>query len=539
MVLILNKETTKDKYPNYLMVANRNKIIKYNTSIFRFWKKYILEKNNIWLIQDDLEITDVIFYNNERKYNIIYKKMFIGKKIIYIPIEEYSKFYLDYKIKLSTSIVEMLGVFSIQYIYSKFTSKLISAESYAEYANAIGKNKVLNDLKNEVKNNDFKKYDKTDCPYLFLKINEFEKKLENLWKDEDLISFTDYKSDIDLQHLVRSRLIGNLTEYTLKYEIDFMNNFEIELTSKFYANFAINFKKIINEKLNVSLDILFFRNRDLINSVNIQINEDRCLQLILKGPSPQNYYEELWKNYIDRKQNIPMNNNVNQIESRQELNTIHKDEENIIPDSLNYSFIDKPNNTNIELLHVFIEKYIEKNYKQKNDTDDKNSIHSFYNFIKIADHRKLDEYISEVHTLEDLKEDGEFFLKLRSTAFAALITFDDIGFQKIQNIYLNIFRQNPLINKKNSLCYDFNCTHINCDSPCKKLKRIYIYIIRVYNHSSPSIILTVDFDINPDLTKILHNITLNIVIIPNFTIFQDYVKKEITRYISNQNTLLM
>jgi hypothetical protein len=138
-----------------------------------------------------------------------------------------------------------------------------------------------------------------------------------------------------------------------------------------------------------------------------------------------------------------------------------------------------------------------------------------------------------------LKQDGEFFLKLRSTGFAALIRFDDEGLQKIQNIYLNIFRQNLFINKKDNICYDFNCSHINCDSPCKKLKRIYIYIIRVYNNASPSIILTVDFDLNEELTKILHNITLNMVILPNFTIFQDYVKKEIARYLSNQNTLLM
>lgn len=528
MVKVLDNDTIIDNYPNYLMVATQDKILKYTTSLFRFWKRYILEKNNIWLIRDDLEIRHLFFHNNERKYNVVYKKMLIGKKIIYIPIEDYSKFYLDYKIKLSTSIVEMLGVFSIQYIYKKFTSKLISAESYAEYANVIISNKILNDIKNEVKNNDFKKYHKSDCPYLFLRIDEFEEELKKLWKDEDLISFDNYKNDIDLQYLVRSRLIGNLTEYTLTYEIDFMNNFEISLASRFYANFSIHFNNTVNEKLIVSLDILFFRNRDLINSVNMQTNQDKCLQLILKGPSPQNYYEELWKSYIDRK-----NNNQKKSETKNELDKVE--------DNNNYFFIEKTNNINVnkELLHVFIEKYIENNYKQKNDTDDKNSYYSFYNFIKIADQTKLDEYIEEVHTLDDLKQDGEFFLKLRSTGFAALIRFDDEGLQKIQNIYLNIFRQNLFINKKDNICYDFNCSHINCDSPCKKLKRIYIYIIRVYNNASPSIILTVDFDLNEELTKILHNITLNMVILPNFTIFQDYVKKEIARYLSNQNTLLM
>ena len=51
-------------------------------------------------------------------------------------------------------------------------------------------------------------------------------------------------------------------------------------------------------------------------------------------------------------------------------------------------------------------------------------------------------------------------------------------------------------------------------------------------------IITVEFDIDERLTKILHNITINIVILTNFSIFETFIKKEIQRYLST-NILLM
>ena len=44
MVEILNNHTSKDKYPKYLIVVNQDKIIKYNTSIWRFWKKKVAQQ---------------------------------------------------------------------------------------------------------------------------------------------------------------------------------------------------------------------------------------------------------------------------------------------------------------------------------------------------------------------------------------------------------------------------------------------------------------------------------------------------------------
>ena len=243
------------------------------------------------------------------------------------------------------------------------------------------------------------------------------------------------------------------------------------------------------------------------------------MQLILKGPSAPNYYDKLWKNYIQKDK------------------LIHEQTLEELP-LLQNSYFDENLSSNI-LLFNFVDKYIEEKYKQKSDTDDFKSYYSFYNFIKIADKTVLDNYIKDIRNLDDLDENGIFFLKLRSTALASLVPFDDNGLKIIQNIYLNILRQNTTIHKSTNICYNFHCNHTNCLSPCKLLKRIYIYIIRVYNNACPNSIITVEFDIDETLTKILHNITINIVILTNFTIFKEFVIREITKYKLHFLTMLM
>ena len=497
MVLQLTIETEFNKFPAYLMVVTTNKLHKYLNSPFKWWKRYLLESNGIYLMDENLSLNNILFHNNDKKYNTIYKKMKINDKIIYIPIEEYSKFYLDHKIKISTSIVEMLGVFSIDYHYSELATKLFTLSSFVEYADARIDNKITNDKQNHIKNNDFKLYHKSNCPYLFLKPSVFEEKIKNnnsYFMDKD-----EYDNDFDIQNLVRSRLEANLSEYTLKYEIDYMSNFEISLASKFYGGLGLDIKRNDHKKLNVSLNIHFFRKRDLINSENMDIDNNNCLQLILVGPSPPNYYESLLQLVRIKKTDL---------QPLEEYNV----EKQLLPIN---------NSTNYILLFNFIEKYIEEKYKHKDDNDDYESYYSYYNFIKIAKQPLLEKYMSEVRNLDDLDNNGIFFLKLRSTGFASLLTFDDDGLDKLQKIYLNIFRQYSDIEKLN----ESNSPH---------LKRIYIYMIRVFNNACPNSIIIFDKDIDQRLRKILFNIMINIVVIPNFTIFQQHIITEINKYKHHQ-----
>jgi len=493
MVIQLTKETELDKFPNYLMIVTSHKLNRYLNSPFKWWKRYLLESNDIHLMDENLKLNNILFHNNDKKYNTIYKKMRINDKFIYIPIEEYSRFYLDHKVKISTSIVEMLGVFSIDYNYNELAIKFFTISSSGNYNNASIDGKITNEKQNHIKNNDFKIYNQSNCPYLFLKTSVFEEKIKN--KNSYFMDKEEYDNDFDIQNLVRSRLEANLSEYTLKYEIEYMNNFEISLASKFYVDFGIDIKKNDQKKINVSININFFRKRDLINSENMDIN-NYCLQLILKGPSPDNYYESLLESVKIKKNDQSTSEKYDIVKLR----------------------LNKNNNTNYILLFNFIEKYIQSKYKYSNDNDDYESYYSYYNFIKIAQEETLKQYMSEVRNLDDLDKNGIFFLRLRSTGFASLLSFDEKGFNKLQKIYLNIYRQYSDIEKLN----ESNSLH---------LKRIYIYMIRLYNNvCSPDQIIIFDKDIDETLTKILFNILINIVIIPDFNIFQKYVITEINKY---------
>ena len=118
MVNVLTNNTPFNELPSYLMVVSLKKLDKYLHSSFKSWKRYLLETNGIWLMDETLHYNNLIFHNNDKKYDTVYKKMKMNDVIKYIPIEDYSKLYLDHKIKICTSIVEMLGVFSIHYNYS-------------------------------------------------------------------------------------------------------------------------------------------------------------------------------------------------------------------------------------------------------------------------------------------------------------------------------------------------------------------------------------------------------------------------------------
>lgn len=526
MVNILTNKTLADEFPTYLIIVSTKKMEKYLNSKFKWWKRHLLETDNIWLMDEKTTHPNVMFLNNDKKYETIYKRMRINDDNIYVPIEDYSKFYLDHKIKICTIIVEMLGVITLNYSYSEFTNELIAADSYGEYGFFKLDTKTRNEKINNVKNHDSKIYDKGECPYLFCKPDEFENRLKTL--NKYFMDIEEYDNDFDLRNLVRSRLVGNLSEYTLKYEIEYMNSFEIGLTAKFYVNAGFNFKKMSNKKLNVLLNVKFYRCEDLINSENMRVDDNHCLQLILKGPSPINYYksiigktntEKMIQDIKDSCQNITVNIPA------------------FLDDSTQQSSIRTVDNS---LLSNFIDKYIEEKYKQKKDNDDIKSYYAFYNFIKIAKPAKLDEYMKFVKNLDDLDEDGVFFLNLRSTAFASLLPFNDDGLARLQKIYLNIFRQYSNIEntQAHDVCYNLRCTEANCNSPYRHLKRIFVYIIRAYNNASPDSVLTVNFENDSELCKTLHHLSMNIVIMPNYAIFQNLIKNEIDNYRKNSKYML-
>ena len=118
---------------------------------------------------------------------------------------------------------------------------------------------------------DIKIYNKGHCKYLFKESYEFENKIKQI--NNYIVDEIDFNNDLELRNLIRSRLVGNLVEYDLKYEIDYMSSMEVSLSASFTNsdNAGLNIKQYANKKLNVNLRITFYNYSELINNDNIEL----------------------------------------------------------------------------------------------------------------------------------------------------------------------------------------------------------------------------------------------------------------------------
>jgi hypothetical protein len=89
--------------------------------------------------------------------------------------------------------------------------------------------KINKEEKDTYRNDDIKIYNKGHCKYLFKEPQEFEDKMKKI--NGYLVDGIDFGNDLELRNLIRSRLVGNLVEYDLKYEIDYMSSMEVSLSA--------------------------------------------------------------------------------------------------------------------------------------------------------------------------------------------------------------------------------------------------------------------------------------------------------------------
>ena len=483
------------EYPTYLIILNKHKLKK----IMRAWvyklKKNMLIQNDIYIMMDDynhLADDRILFYNNEKKYKTIYKRLCLRTKNLYIPIEEYSKYYLTFKTKICTSIVENLGVSSIEFKHNEFSHSLINVDSHFSVNNLNTQAHVQSEVKDNYKNDDTKLYNKAHCKFLFCDTEEFEKSIKNL--NNDFLNVNEFNSDLELRNLIRSRLIGNLIEYDLKYEIEFMNSIEVDLATSFMNNnsIGVSLKKMANKKLTVSLHIKFYKYSELINNDNIQLNE-QCLKILVNNEQENKNEQENHKILLNKRHN---------------------------------------------LLNSFVDRFIEKYHREKLFQ---------YKLIKIADQSVIDNLIKNIKTMEDLSTNGFFINAFTSTLIVNLLTFDNEGLEKIQKIYVWIKRHFPQVEQithdnqtdtetqdyeHTSIhkCHIIRCSSKNCDNPLRAVKKILSYIVRVYNRENPSKILTYGLSNSAELLKVLRYITLNLKHFTSYEMFANFTVREINKY---------
>jgi hypothetical protein len=553
--------SSDETHPTYLIVLNEQDFKKIRRALIYKLKKNMLIQNNIHIMLDTYDYRSkdnkVIFFNNDRKYKIVYKRYNLNDKSLYIPIEEYSKSYLDFKTRICTSIVESLGVKSIEFCHNEFTQTLLNIDVNSDVSQIKTRAKLSSEEKDNYSNNDVKLYNKGHCNFLFCEPDEFETKITEL--NSYIMDKLDFENDIELKNLIRSRLVGNLIEYDLKYEIDFMNSIEVDLVTSFMTNVnvGLNFKKMATQKLNINLHIKFYKYSELINNDNLRLNE-RCLQLLVNYNDDEDedddddnkindiasiFHKKMtqseFSDMTDDKNEIKDSNSVHDIvpENNSENNTeCHRE--------INYELDEKYKSMKKEilkkkilmkkksnLLYSFIDRYMEKKCDKV--------ILNNYKMFKITDQKFLNGLIRNIKTMEDLSNNSFFITTISSVLFSAFLTFDDEGLIKAQKIYAWIINNNKEVehipqslDEENTLT---KCSNIRCDDPkCKTVIKpvvtIFSYIIRLYNDNNPDNILTYGLKNSEELSKVLRYISLNLKHITTYNMLTDFVNKHINMY---------
>lgn len=477
-IRILDSSVTE--YPTYLMVVSQTKLSEIINSIFYFYKRLLLSDNNIYLICDDYKDDKIIFYNNNKQYKTVYKKFDIKDKIYYIPLQEYSKFYLNHKIQLCSIIAETLGVEKIKYKYNKFTEEVLNVNGSAGYECVKLKTELNLQKEESTDTKNTFTYLRGECEHLFSSFEDYLLNIENI--TNNFYSKKDINNDFELKQLIHSRLVGNLCRYEIKYETSFLDTKEFKLIADFNINVGFKVKTILKESLCVSLDICFYKTEEMINNLNMTL-ENNCLRLILnKNPRDIN----MMKNYIEK------------------------------------------------YLSSYVSEIDSKTGKVSNN------YFNIYYYIKILNPKLLDLYVEEIKSIDDLLPNGSFFTNLRSTLYASLITFDDIGFQNLQKIYLLLIRDNNLIEvPTNNNCFNIRCAKKQCDCReiYKPLKEIFCYFVRVYNEYNQNNIITYGYKNNKELCKILHYVAMNIKNLTSFNMLKNLITEKILEFkkIHNSN----
>lgn len=487
--------------PTYLIILNEHKLQKIMNAWVYKMKKNLLIQNDIYVMLDSYQHRTnerLLFYNNEKKYKTVYKKFNLNDKALYIPIEEYSKYYLQLKTKICTTILEYLGVKTITFKHNEFTHSILNIDAHTSINNVNISSKINKEEKDAYHNNDIKIYNKGHCKYLFKESYDFENKMKQI--NNYIVDEIDFNNDLELRNLIRSRLVGNLVEYDLKYEIDYMSRMEVDLSASFTTNHntGLNIKQYANKKLNVNLHITFYNYSELINNDNIELKE-KCLQLLVNNDNNSLAYN--YEKYIMEHQK---NNNP-------EIKDIDKE-----------YIIDKYYKQN--LLNSFIDKYMIERVPHKLIE---------YKMIKIADPLYMNSLIGNIKTMEDLSEDGNFLNSFTSLLYATLIPFNTEGLIRVQKIYTWIKRQNnevETINNDPNVCYNIRCDDIECNSTIKYIKPIFCYIIRAYNHKNKDNVLTYDLENSQNFAKVLQYIAINLKHFTTYDIFVKFIIKYINKY---------
>ena len=194
----------------------------------------------------------ICFEEGEIFKNILYKKMEIINKILFIPINKYNIKETEYKIRGFCQIVEELGAKKIEITFQKNDKKISKKDintNLGSEIELIAGNLGLQNAKMEEENEDHKYILKYPL-YNTIILNEksIRKKIK---RKKMIISETMYNSNLELQYLIRSRCRHFITNYSTTFTLDSNSSIDKKIVLKLkYHNIdiGINYEKSNNKK---------------------------------------------------------------------------------------------------------------------------------------------------------------------------------------------------------------------------------------------------------------------------------------------------
>ena len=244
-------------------------------SLFESLKKYDIKCLNYEDRFDYYNNQQCAFNDGEILPNVIYKKMDLGRKNIYFPLESFLIKQVLYKIRSFIQICETLGAKLIKIKYNKIKKKGLNIKEDINIITGSFKTELS---KEEHQDNSIKTlltYDKSVySSELFLCPRQFEKTIKK--KDSHfLISEKDYNTDINLRYLVRSRLISNLNKYSTSFIMNQHSTIDFSLMGTLQG-YGLTSKFNKNESSSLSIDILvdFYDFDQIIGGENSPLNEN-------------------------------------------------------------------------------------------------------------------------------------------------------------------------------------------------------------------------------------------------------------------------
>lgn len=380
------------------------------------------------------------FLDNIIEPDTLYKKLYFSKEDIYIPFDFYLLKKIEYKLKSICQISEKLGATKIDILYKySLLNETLLGSTLSVQNNEIG---IVSTKKN---NND--QTIKLTFSYLnshntFNLNKNYLEYLINL-EDQFLISYDEYKTDIDLKYLINARCINMVQKYSTNLVFNSCSEFEKKLLVKsqyFGLELSHNLKN--NKIINLTIDIDFldiYKYTDFINGLNLYIGKEgyqHLIRSIIQESNKNNKKLSFLKLNNFMFENIRCNYKFYEDEYNK-LNLKPLDKEKLFYHILNLI----ENNFSDETLNIYYKEYFKNNQ-------------TFYHFLELA-------YslcgIYKINRFNFFNKE-KYYLKQLFPFFLVIYQYNSVKY--LQNYWNNIFNEkfdsiyNRIINN-NILFYDY------------------------------------------------------------------------------------